>query len=168
MTLAKTFATATLAAIAFGTGSANALEICEPFSVTAPLNETRTVQLIAQDSGDARAGDLRIGHNALLDEDGQEIGTIDWQTKVLAGSESGEIRLASDVIMNLEGGNLYARSGAYTIPDPVLDPKTRTISNDQVRDIIGGSGAFERAIGAITFSMQENGDAKLNVDVSCT
>lgn len=58
-------------------------------------------------------------------------------------------------------------SCAYTVSDPVLYRNNRTVSNDPVRNIVGGSDPLERATGAISFFMQENGDAQLNVEVAC-
>lgn len=48
-------------------------------------------------------------------------------------------------------------SCGYTVAHPVVDLNTRTVSNDQVRNIVGGSDLLERATGAITFYAGERG-----------
>ncbi|WP_420337280.1 hypothetical protein [Roseibium sp.] len=168
MPLKKTLISATLVTAALGIGSAHALEQCQPFSVTAPMNEHRVVKVVKQGSDAPMPGDLRIGHSDLVDNNGNAVGSVEWETRVLGEDDAGQVRLASDVVLSFENGNLYARSGAYTVDKPVHSPETRTIANDQTRDVLGGSGVFEDANGKITFSMQENGDAQLNVNITCT
>lgn len=161
------FATATLAASAIGIGGAHASEACNGFTVTAPLDDSRVVAVLSDDGSDLKAGDRRIGFSPLLDKIGNAVGTVDWQTQVLAGSVDGKARLSSDVVLNFQDGSLFARSGVFTSDGKVVNAGTRTVSDDQVRHIVGGTGAFAGARGDITFTMQENGDAVFNVQVTC-
>ncbi|WP_422037717.1 hypothetical protein [Roseibium sp.] len=161
------FATAALAASAIGIGGAHASEACNGFTVTAPLDDSRVVAVLSDDGSDLTAGDRRIGFSPLLDKIGNAVGTVDWQTQVLAGSVDSKARLSSDVVLNFREGSLFARSGVFTSDGKVVNAGTRTVSDDQVRHIVGGTGAFAGARGDITFTMQENGDAVFNVQVTC-
>ncbi|MEL7526821.1 MAG: hypothetical protein AAFN16_13675 [Pseudomonadota bacterium] len=158
---------ATLAATVVGIGGAHALEACNGFTVIAPMDETRVVAVLSEDGNDLKAGDRRIGFSPLLDRIGNAVGTVDWETQVLAGSDEDKTRLSSDVVLNFQDGSLFARSGIFTSEGGVVNAGTRTVSDDQVRHIIGGTGAFSGARGDITFTMQENGDAVFNVQVTC-
>ena len=161
-------ASVALAATAIGIGGAHALEACNGFSVTAPMNETRVVAVLSEDGENLKAGDRRIGFSPLLDRIGNAVGTVDWETQVLAGTDGDRTRLSSDVVLNFEDGSLFARSGIFTGEAGVLNAGTRTVSDEQTRHIVGGTGAFAGASGEITFTMQENGDAVFNVQVTCT
>jgi hypothetical protein len=169
MPLKKTLITATLATAALGIGSAHALEQCQPFTVTAPMNEHRVVKVVKQGSDAPIPGDLRIGHSDLVDNNGNAVGSVEWETRVLGEDDAGQVRLASDVVLSFEKRqSLCSFWGLYRSTNRFIHRKTRTIGNEQTRDVLGGSGVFEDANGQITFSMQENGDAQLNVNIACT
>lgn len=151
---------------AFSLGSAHAQEVCGTFSVITPL-DARDIEVIEANEDQVTVGDARIGHSVVFDPQGEEVGSIDWETAVLAGSDDENLRMSSEVIMTLQTGSLYIKSSAFSVPNRGDGVRSTIVTEDVVLGIVGGTGVFEGATGTYSFDIKDNRDFVLIVDANC-
>ena len=156
---------AVLGAIAFGDGAS----ACEPFGVSAPVEgrEFRYVDMNKNQVVDA--GDKRIGRDTLYDDTGNQIGRVFGVETFFAVDGQGVVtNWKVDQVYAFTDGAIFA-FGQFDTPHNVLANSLAALKqskpHSQKAQIIGGTGAYTGADGAVDFAFVEgNGSFKFDVD----
>lgn len=150
--------------IALGSASAQAYQVCEPFTLHTDIATWDTEHLDHSDEG-LSVGDRRHTFGELRTDDGEVVGYFDGSGTVRHADADDNHRTASDVVVQLETGVLlYKVAPGRPVGD--FSEAGANIPFETTRVIYGGSGAFMGALGTVNIDRVEDTLA-LTFDLSC-
>jgi len=146
-------------------GSLNAQEsegpACGAFKVYGDI-ETRAFI----DLGDVGAtpGDQRVGRYTLFDDDGNDMGAMNFSSIVMSPEEGAEDPVMTTLHYAFANGAIVA-IGVIALPSPA-DTGTGP-DHDLQYAVTGGTGDFAHASGTLTTRTIEDGRRQMSFDVTC-
>lgn len=157
----------TIAAVLFTTTGAWAA--CEPFVVTSPVSGREAGVADGGEPGPG-PGDRPFGRRGLVDANGNAIGTLNWNSHVLAVNGDGvptEVEVTQlwdfdDGAIFVHGMSVYQSRLKDFEDAPAFDSSDPEIT----WTILGGTGAYAGASGTIS-AKADGQDLAFRVDVTC-
>lgn len=140
---------------------------CESMTLRGP-GDQRTVQFVdLDDDGRLSAGDRRIGQRAIFNEAGNLVAQRVWTITVLTVDDSG--KATSTIAENMtvfDDGVIFATFLNRMPHDTADGGVTHFPSAGTEHTVLGGTGAFEGAMGTIR-TVQEGNDFTYVVSLQC-
>lgn len=134
---------------------------CGIFSVYGAVETRAFVDL--GDKGPS-SGDQRVGRYQILDNDGDDIGTMHFASVLMPPWEADEAPAMTTLHFALADGDLVATS-VITLPAP--DDKAVGPDHELHYAITGGTGGFSHATGTLVTKTLEDGRREMTFDLDC-